>query len=282
MKPLKGILLLAAACLLAACASDQKKSGGTASVKMVPDHEAMLRHRFLRHALPYATLPPLGQRTVDDVLYSYGPYAVDQLKPYFDEAGVAYPPRELMLIGLKEERTLEVWAKDRGPYRFIRAYDIQAASGTKGPKLRQGDRQVPEGIYHVVRLNANSNYHLSMKLDYPNDFDRYHAALEGRSRPGSDIFIHGDTVSAGCLAMGDAVIEELFVLAAHVGADNIKVVIAPHDPRKQPLDPEQPGLPSWTGDLYEQVSSEILALANTEPVKLSSIRPVQRSDRRLR
>jgi len=68
-------------------------------------------------------------------------------------------------------------------------YRITAASGTAGPKLREGDRQVPEGIYRIVGLNPNSRYHLSMKLDYPNAFDRHQAARDGRARPGSDIFI---------------------------------------------------------------------------------------------
>jgi hypothetical protein len=283
-KPIKPLVLLAAASLLAACAGEHKKSSGSASVKVVRDPVAKTqqRHRMFRELVERQPLP-FGQRTVDDVLYSFAPYAVDQLKPYFDKAGVAYPPRELTLIGLKEERKLEVWARgEKGKFKFIRDYDIQAASGKQGPKLRQGDRQVPEGIYRVVRLNPNSNYHLSMKLNYPNEFDLEHAEMEGRTEPGSDIFIHGKAVSAGCLAMGDAAIEELFVLAAHVGAENISVVIAPHDPRSRPLDAKQPGLPSWTDELYDQIAGEILSLAGTEAVQVSSNRTEPRPDRKLR
>jgi hypothetical protein len=279
---IKGFSLLAATALLASCASDQgHKTGGTASIKAARNHAAKAQPLY---AVPsIEPLPPQGQRTVDDVLYSYAPYAVEQLKPYFEKAGVAYPPKALTLVGLKEEKKLELWAKgERGDFRFIRDYDIRAASGKNGPKLRQGDRQVPEGIYHVVRLNPNSNYHLSMKLDYPNDFDLLHASREGRDQPGNDIFIHGDAVSAGCLAMGDLAIEELFVLAAHVGKENMKVVIAPHDPRKRPLDSKQPGLPSWTGELYEAIAGEILALAGPEPVKVSSNKPAARGDRAVR
>lgn len=281
--PIKGISLLAAASLLAACAGDHKKGSGTASVKVVRDPIANAHHHTLRKLLPYVPMPDWGGRTVDDVLTAVAPYAVNELKPYFNKAGVAYPPREVTLVALKEEKTLEVWARDhRRGFRFIRAYDIQAASGTTGPKLRQGDKQVPEGIYHIVRLNPNSNYHLSLKLDYPNEFDLYHANEEGRWQPGNDIFIHGNSVSAGCLAMGDAAIEELFVLTAHTGAENIKVVIAPHDPRDRPLDPESPGLPSWTPELYEEIAGEIGNLVKAEPVKVSSNRSVQRPDQRLR
>ncbi|MGZ8242634.1 L,D-transpeptidase family protein [Methylomagnum sp.] len=277
---IKGLSLLAATALLASCASDQgQKTGGTASAKAARNHVAKVRPQP-GYLIPHEPLPALGQRTVEDVLYSYAPYVVDQLKPLFDKVGVSYPPKELTLVGLKEEKKLEVWARgERGGFRFVRAYDIRAASGKQGPKLRQGDRQVPEGVYRVVRLNPNSNYHLSMKLDYPNDFDLLHANREGRDQPGNDIFIHGDSVSAGCLAMGDLAIEELFVLAAHVGKENMKVVIAPHDPRKRPLDPKQPGLPSWAGELYAAVADEIMALPSPAPVKVSSSPSAPRGDR---
>ena len=267
------LCLLATVALLAACASEPKKPTGTASIKVVRDPVAQDRHFPFYGYAPREPLP-LGERSVDDVLESVAPYAVSQLRPYFDRAGVDYPPRKLALIGLKEEKKLELWAKDahHPEYRFIRSYDILAASGKDGPKLRRGDRQVPEGVYRVVRLNPNSNYHLSMKLDYPNEYDLFHANEEGRSEPGSDIFIHGKAVSAGCLAMGDSVIEELFVLAAHVGAENIKVVISPWDPRVVKLDPARPGLPEWADELYGEITEEIRAVSNADPVKVSSNR----------
>ena len=162
---------------------------------------------------------------------------------------------------MKQEKRLELWARDSGEFRFIRDYYIQAASGVAGPKLRQGDRQVPEGIYRIVELNPNSHYHLSMKLNYPNGFDLLHARREGRSAPGSDILIHGKAVSIGCLAMGDEAIEELFVLTEHVGVENVKVVIAPHDPRAYPLKADSKTLPKWTPELYAIISREIKALS---------------------
>ncbi len=203
------------------------------------------------------------------MLDDFGAYAVRKMSPYFSRANVAYPPSEVILLALKEEKKLEVWARVDGEYRFIRDYNIQAASGAAGPKLRQGDRQVPEGVYHIAGLNPNSHYHLSMKLNYPNEFDLFHAEQEGRYDPGSDIFIHGKAASIGCLAMGDEAIEELFVLAAQVGKENVKVVIAPRDFRKySPDSVVGGGLPEWTPELYDIISREIRALS--PPVKVSN------------
>jgi hypothetical protein len=272
------VVVLTIAGALAACTGGHQTADAPVAAKRpVPRHAARLQPPVPVLSEP---LPQWGNRTVDSVLASYAPYAVNQLAPHFRKAGVDYPPREVTLIGLKEERKLEVWARNTGgDFKFIRAYDIRAASGGNGPKLRQGDRQVPEGIYRIVTLNPNSNFHLSLRLDYPNEFDRQHALLEGRTQPGSDIYIHGDSVSAGCLAMGDAAIEELFVLAAHVGKENMTVVIAPHDPRTRPLDPSLPGLPSWTPELYERIAGEIAAFA--PQVQVSGKLPA-RPDRRLR
>lgn len=209
----------------------------------------------------YIPPKPAGERTVEDVLQIYGEHATTKLKSYFAKAKVSYPPREVAFIALKQEMRLELWARDNGEFRFIRDYRIRAASGVSGPKLRQGDMQVPEGVYRIAGLNPNSHFHLSMKLNYPNEFDLFHAWDEGRSSPGSDIFIHGKAKSLGCLAMDDETIEELFVLTVHAGAGNVKVVIAPHDPRTYPLAADIEGLPEWTPELYSIISREIKALS---------------------
>ena len=209
--------------------------------------------------IPSPRLP--GQLTVDNILQDYSAYTTRKLNPYFAKANVSYPPREVTFIALKQEKKLELWARGTGEFRFIRDYDIKAASGMAGPKLRQGDKQVPEGIYRIEGLNPNSHYHLSMKINYPNEFDLFHAEQEGRTAPGSDIFIHGKAASIGCLAMGDEAIEELFVLTAQVGAENVKVVIAPHDPRTYPLEADAKALPQWTPALYSMISREIKTLS---------------------
>src|SRR5688572_1161084 len=102
-----------------------------------------------------------GAKTIADRLDEYGPIARSRLQPYFDSASVSYPPPRIVLVGLKAERRLEVYAADStGVMRRIRAYPILAASGVAGPKLREGDRQVPEGIYRIESLNPNSRFHL--------------------------------------------------------------------------------------------------------------------------
>jgi murein L,D-transpeptidase YafK len=262
----KIIVGLAATGLLNACSGHKPASPTTSATVVKPQTQAARK----THDIPLSKLP--GQRTVQDVLQTYGAYATSKLKPYFDKAKVAYPPREVTFIALKQEMKLELWARDSGEFRLIRNYRIRAASGVPGPKLRQGDMQVPEGVYRIAGLNPNSHFHLSMKLNYPNEFDLFHAWQEGRSDPGSDIFIHGKANSLGCLAMEDETIEELFVLTAHTGAENVKVVIAPHDPRIFPLKADIEGLPAWTPELYSRISREIKALSpGSKPVAAAGL-----------
>jgi hypothetical protein len=242
--------------LLSACSGHKPATATPSTTTVKPQTQA---GRKMYYYIPSPPLP--GQWTVEDILQAYGAYATHKLKPYFAKAKVSYPPREVTFIALKQEKKLELWSRDSGEFRFIRDYYILAASGVAGPKLRQGDRQVPEGIYRITELNPNSHYHLSMKINYPNEFDLFHAGQEGRTDPGSDIFIHGKTASIGCLAMGDEAIEELFVLTAQVGAENVKVVIAPHDPRAYPLEADSEELSEWTLELYSIISREIKALS---------------------
>jgi len=181
----------------------------------------------------------------------------NRLEPVFSRAGVSYPPRRVWLLAFKEEERLELWAQAPGGRpTFVRDYPILRTSGYPGPKLREGDFQVPEGVYRVLWLNPASSYHLSMKLDYPNSFDREMARTDGRTNLGGDIFIHGKNESVGCLAMGDAAIEELFVLAARVGVENTTTIIAPHDLRSKPL-PAIEDRPPWVGKLYATLVAEL-------------------------
>lgn len=207
------------------------------------------------------------EETISSRLKAFGPKVKARLRPAFDAAGVAYPPARVVLAAFKDEKRLELYAAgEGGALRLIRSYSVQAASGKLGPKLREADRQVPEGCYRIEYLNPNSRFHVSMKLDYPNAFDRRHAAAEGRTQPGSDIMIHGRAVSIGCLAMGDPAAEELFVLAALTGIPNVEVIIAPVDFRVRSLPPGlETSLPSWTQELYATIRK---ALAETEASSL--------------
>jgi hypothetical protein len=200
-----------------------------------------------------------GPRTVADVVARYGPTAHKRLAPYFKRAGVAYPPKQIALLVFKREKRLSLWARSapNTPWRFIRHYPVLAASGHAGPKLREGDYQVPEGVYRIEHMNPNSSYHLSMKVSYPNDLDRRMAARDARARLGGDIFIHGNQVSIGCMAMGDPAIEELFTLVAETGHQRVKVIIAPNDLRAGGAVLHE-GAPAWVGQLYRIVAAALV------------------------
>jgi hypothetical protein len=197
-----------------------------------------------------------GERTVAQVIARYGPNTRERLKPDFERAGITYPPKQIAILVFKKERRVAVWAKKDGPWRFIRDYPILAASGHAGPKLMQGDDQVPEGVYRIAHLNPNSSYHLSMKVSYPNEFDRRMAASDGRTNLGGDIFIHGKNVSIGCVAIGDRAIEELFTLVAETGHHRVKVIIAPNDLRAGRAVTHERA-PRWVGRLHTIVAAAL-------------------------
>lgn len=196
-----------------------------------------------------------GAATISSRMKEFGTVVEQRLRPNFRRANVAWPPARVVYVGLKEEQRLEVYVAGKGgDLRFLRAYPVKAASGALGPKLKEGDCQVPEGLYGVEYLNPNSLYHLSMKIGYPNAFDRARGKEDGRKRLGGDIMIHGDAVSAGCLAMGDEAAEDLFILAALAGVRNVSVILSPVDFRVRGLPPEAAKtLPKWTETLYPQI-----------------------------
>ncbi|MBE1291578.1 MAG: 2-dehydro-3-deoxyphosphooctonate aldolase [Rhodobacteraceae bacterium] len=130
----------------------------------------------------------------------------------------------------KEERELELWVQTpNDTYALFKTYPICNHSGALGPKLKEGDRQSPEGFYTVAKsaLNPNSSYHLSFNLGFPNQFDRSH------NRTGSFLMVHGDCVSVGCYAMTDPAIEEIYVAveaALNGGQSSVPVHAFPFRP----------------------------------------------------
>ncbi|MCW8889220.1 MAG: hypothetical protein OQL20_01005, partial [Sedimenticola sp.] len=119
-----------------------------------------------------------NDRTIEDVLSEYQGVVENRLKPYFDYVDVNWPPEKVTLVSFKDTRLMELWSYAAGEWQHIKDYRIKGMSGTRGPKLREGDRQVPEGLYQVELLNPNSAYHLSLKIDYPNAYDRQQAAVD--------------------------------------------------------------------------------------------------------
>ena len=175
--------------------------------------------------------------------------ALELLRARFDYADVRYPPERIQLIALKESRELELWAWQERRWRHVHDYPVFAASGHAGPKLREGDKQVPEGFYRIESLNPNSRFHLSLKLDYPNLYDWKNALDEGRTNPGSNIFIHGSAWSVGCLAVGNRSIEEIYRLVSDIGVDKAHLLIAPYDLRVERAQ-VRGTQPQWVKRLY--------------------------------
>jgi len=101
-----------------------------------------------------------------------------------------------------------VWIDTGAHYEHLKDYIICASSGYLEPKLKEGDRQAPEGFYKVKKqqLNPHSKYHLSFNLGYPNKYDKAH------KRTGTFLMVHGNCVSAGCYAMTDEKIEKIYAL----------------------------------------------------------------------
>jgi murein L,D-transpeptidase YafK len=119
------------------------------------------------------------------------------------------PEAPIFVRIFKEESELEVWKLKDGYFQLFRTYPICAWSGTLGPKVLQGDKQAPEGFYTVSRgqMNPHSLYHLAFNIGFPNSYDR------ANGYTGSALMVHGNCKSAGCYAMTDAYIEEIYILA---------------------------------------------------------------------
>lgn len=124
---------------------------------------------------------------------------------------------------------MEVWVRNSNnePFKLFKTYKVCALAGTLGPKRMEGDFQVPEGFYYITEFNPKSDYHLSLKLNYPNQSDKL---LADAYKPGGGIYIHGSCVTVGCIPINDQQIEELYILAASAknsGQDFIPVHIFP-------------------------------------------------------
>jgi hypothetical protein len=195
--------------------------------------------------------------SVQDRLDQYGQPVRLRLEEDFRRAGLAWPARQVTFVGIKDARRLEFYARNSPdePWRYVKAWPILAASGQAGPKLREGDRQVPEGIYAAESLNPNSRFHLALRVGYPNKLDRAIAAGQGRENLGGDIMIHGSDVSAGCLAIGDLAAEEIFVVSALAGVEEVRILLTPTDLRWR--EPDMTSVPPWAGQIYARLKEAL-------------------------
>lgn len=160
----------------------------------------------------------------------------DTLKKQFAAKKLTWPLKQMYIRSFKYNSDLQVWIKnnDADTFTLFKSYRICALAGTMGPKRMEGDYQVPEGFYYINEFNANSQYHLSLGLNYPNPSDKL---LADSMRPGSEIYIHGSCVTVGCIPITDPQIEELYILSTYAraaGQEFIPVHIFPikyKDPR---------------------------------------------------
>ena len=159
--------------------------------------------------------------------------ANDAKKDFVDEIlaekGLKPTNINILLIGYKQEKNLQVWVKhkDSTTYEHLISYEFCVLSGVLGPKRQSGDCQVPEGFYFIQYFNPYSNFYLSLGLNYPNKSDKI---LGYKPNPGNNIYIHGNCVSIGCIPITDDKIKELYLLAAmarEVGQSKIPVYIFP-------------------------------------------------------
>ena len=116
----------------------------------------------------------------------------------------------ILVRAYKKEAEMEVWKRTSGgQYALLKTFPICRWSGQLGPKTKQGDRQAPEGFYTITpgQMNPNSNYYLSFDVGYPNAIDR------AKGSSGNYIMVHGTCSSAGCFAMTDASMAEVYAIA---------------------------------------------------------------------
>ena len=179
-----------------------------------------LAYRFLRWAAVAAVtvgVSACGQTDGGGIAPAALPLSKDAMHLMSQKGMSASGPIFIRIF--KEESELEVWkARDDGHFYHFKTYPICNWSGDLGPKIEQGDRQAPEGFYNVssAQMNPNSNYYLSFNVGFPNAYDR----VFGRS--GSNVMVHGNCKSAGCYAMTDALVEEIYGIAREAFAGGQK------------------------------------------------------------
>ncbi|PZO29448.1 MAG: hypothetical protein DCF13_06000 [Flavobacteriaceae bacterium] len=198
------------------------------------------------------------KQSLESIAKKYGSKVEISLKGAFEKTKIDTTDFEMAILAFKKEQILELYIRknETDNWKMLKKYPFTAFSGKIGPKLKNGDKQIPEGIYQMEYLNPNSKYHLSIKVSYPNTFDKEKAKQDGRTDLGGDIMIHGKNVTIGCIPVGDKNIEEIFILATKTKNKHFPIIIAPHDFRTNKTFREIEAI-SWEKDLYENISKEL-------------------------
>ena len=145
------------------------------------------------------------------------------------EHSISRDSLRIYLRAFKTEKKIELWAKNTSDsvFGFLKEFGICDISGYIGPKRRSYDLQVPEGFYHISGLNPYSKYYLSIQINYPNASDSIRGV---QGHLGNFIFIHGECISSGCIAITNDRIKELYVYcieAYNSGQEQIDLTIYP-------------------------------------------------------
>ncbi|MEX8515462.1 murein L,D-transpeptidase family protein [Leptothrix ochracea] len=228
--------------------------GGLSTAVKYTDHGEALAGYLLAKAR--------GGYSLEERLSSWRAKLHEPMRQEFAAAHLLFPPEEISLLAFKDRRVIEVYGRSQpsSAWQFIKSVPVLGLSGQLGPKLHAGDLQVPEGFYRAEFLNPNGRFHVSIRLNYPNSFDRQQAQIEGRTNLGGDIMIHGTASSVGCLAVGNRSAEELFYLAGLVSKEKLRIIIiSPTDFRSASMPTRQPGQPDWLPALYGKLQLELSA-----------------------
>lgn len=158
-----------------------------------------------------------------------------KLKKALSEKDIIIDEIEIYLRAFKSEEKLEVWIKEKSDLKFqlFKSYDFCKSSGKLGPKRKEGDYQIPEGLYHISVFNPTSNFHLSLGINYPNESDKI---LSDPEHPGNHIYIHGGCMTIGCIPITNPSIKELYTfcsIAKNGGQAQIPVHIFPFKMNQQ-------------------------------------------------
>lgn len=193
------------------------------------------------------------------------------VKEYFTNKNFSFTRFRMFLRAFKKEQMLEVWIqeKDKDTYGLLHSYDFCTTSGVLGPKRKEGDLQIPEGVYYINHFNPQSNFHLSLGINYPNASDKI---LSHATTPGGSIYIHGNCVTIGCIPITDDKIKELYVMAVEArsnGQTKIPVHIFPTRLDKGNLEQliTELHLTDATNDFWKNLETIYLDFESTRKVK---------------
>lgn len=188
-------------------------------------------HYFALTVILFMIIPPSFKQTQLTHTRVREAYAEKEsiVKNLFAVKNIPYSNFDLFLRAFKQEKVLEIWVKEKSKEEFtlLHTYNFCATSGVLGPKRKEGDLQIPEGVYHINHFNPQSNFHLSLGISYPNASDKI---LSDKQHPGSAIYIHGNCVTVGCIPITDDKIKELYIIAIEAkngGQERIPIHIFP-------------------------------------------------------